>query len=181
MPESLKSVMTAWRSDSTEDEEREWNGRVFRSLEFGLTDPPSVRLDRDDSWLLLGWCETGASVVVQRSDERLAEAVATGLFVASRSDIDRREVMLVGALLRRACALIGREWTEFYERWLETFPEVVSLLASFPREVASGAHSESGSGESFQFERVPLAQMSELELLKRLGGPGLKMGDESDG
>ena len=47
---------------------------------------------------------------------------------------------------------------------------MLRLLDEFPHEVSASSHREHGSGLTFRFEKVRLAQMTEQELLRRLSG-----------
>lgn len=164
MYDPLIAVLDEWSTQLPERERSSWTERLGRVLLLVAEDGSPERLGVDQSWILLGWCEEMASAAVRASDPEMLVSATSGLLVlASRGAIDLREVLLVGALVRRAVAIVGCDWERFCsgmslsandERVVERFPQSVSLAS----------HREVGSGAAFRFVRVPLTTLSAEEL-----------------
>jgi|GEM_PF-6905188 len=166
---SLEDALEAWHTGLSVDQEEQWNRDVRDALGVRIADGcREAVIGRRPSWALLGWCENATSTAVRSQDSHLLELVTIALSLLSSRHIDHREVLLVGALVRRAVELLGLHWGEFRRRFASDGP-VLELLDKFPEAVSAKSHREQGSGREFRFVKVRLASMSEDELLRRLG------------
>lgn len=146
-----------------------WHDRVAHHL----AGPRGATLEGEDAelvWVALGWVELSASRVVQTMDDGLLRLGIAFLAVIDDAEVlDRRDVQVVGGLLRRACELIGSR--------IEVEVEAVRLLPH--RGVGGSAvldwlgqtppplntlHAEVGEGSSFLFVREPTS--ADVELLE---------------
>jgi hypothetical protein len=153
------ALLDDWPADAAR--QPDWRAAVERSLR---RDRPkwiagADELTRDRSWVLLGWSETAASLVVagRRGRASRVRAIAFAFAVLAASPLDRRDIQVVAALVRRACVLAGLDFHRLARRgcrhagalgdgtwaWLRNAP------ASTP-----ATHRETGTGSSFLFERV---------------------------
>jgi hypothetical protein len=119
-------------------------------------DTYSPHLNPARSWALLSWVDVSASTVVRTTCTDLAHDCVEALaMLASANQIDIRELMVVGQVLRRACQIGGVRYepllAEPRPQYLPTLPEWLWLLPkTLPPEYV-----ERGNGPSFQFERTP--------------------------
>ena len=170
MASPLEDSLGAWQPGWSIGQQETWD----RTLRSALNDrwsgaEPAEDLDKDHGWVLLGWCENAASIAVRTSDLELLETAVFGLSLVPRRQIDRRDVLLVGALIRRAVELLGVRWDDFRRRFDDS-RLLLGLIDEFPPQVSPVSHRELGSGSLFRFEKIRLTQMSEEELLRRLNG-----------
>ncbi|WP_336392844.1 hypothetical protein [Klenkia terrae] len=124
-------------------------------------------LSRDRSWVLLGWVEDAATRVARDCHRSTLTTAAYALAMLEVGRVDRRDVLVVAALLHRAADLAGLRWDRGVEdavaragglgaTWLPTVP------AATP-----ATHGESGAGRSFAFVRRP-ATFDPVALERRL-------------
>ncbi|GAA2220403.1 hypothetical protein GCM10010413_09480 [Promicromonospora sukumoe] len=125
------------------------------------------RLDDGASWVLLSWIEAAATQVVRTRSRSVLDAAVFGMALMTRSDLDWRDVSLVGSLVRRGALLAGLPYeagvTDVCARTGAlgevAAPRLLRMDSAMPRTYA-----ESGSGETFVFERVsPDFDVDELE------------------
>lgn len=124
-------------------------------------------LSDEHAWALLGWCERSATSVVRTKSSDLLETSILALALVLRSDIDRRDCMIVAALLHRAADLVGQDFGECVkEASLQLGASSVQIeesLTSAPADTPA-THNESGSGSSFKFVRKsPTFDVVDLE------------------
>ncbi len=170
MESALELSLRSWSDRLSDDQQVKWQQTIRSLLIECRSAPSSCRIEGTDSgWVLLGWCENATSEAVRHCDFDLLEIVSFGLSLVSRSPLDEREVWLVGALVRRSVSLIGRNWPSLLRRFKDD-QDVTALLQRFPHSVSPVSHREIGIGEEFRFERVPLAEWSPEELLRRMKG-----------
>lgn len=170
MASTLEDLLDAWQLGLAQGRQNSWNLRMRTAIsELSASGSTDLDLDQDRSWALLGWCEGATSTAVQTDDLSLLEVCVIGLSLVPTRFIDRREVELVGSLVRRSVELLGIRWVEFRQRFAGS-RSLLELLDGFPSEVSAASHREIGTGPTFRFEKVRLAQMSEEELLRRLDG-----------
>ncbi|MGC5022208.1 hypothetical protein [Micromonospora sp. DT47] len=140
-------------------------GAWFQEIERSLEEAPQAwitaiaaigALSDEHAWSLLSWIESAASHVVRaRSrDTLVTSAFAMGLVL--QSDLDRRDCSVVASLLRRAADLGGFDFaasvTQGCKRAGLMGQEALSLLVHASAETPA-THVESGSAETFSFER----------------------------
>lgn len=111
-------------------------------------------------WVLTGWSEVAASRAVQTVDKALVASALAALIVADRSGrVDRRDLLTVAQLLRRAVALCSFDIDEVSattsslpsvgkneEPVLDWFRQAEGIPTSTHREIAEGL--------DFRFERA---------------------------
>lgn len=167
---ALDEVLDAWKPGIPINQQGGWAQAVGSALDARMSVPTSdVVVGQDRAWTLLGWCENSATEAVRGSDLHLLELAVFGLGLVSQAEVEGREVLLVGSLLRRAAKLIGVSWNEFCQRFAGD-DALSKLLNEFPPKVSLASHREEGSGQNFRFEKVRLARWDEEELLRRLDG-----------
>lgn len=117
------------------------------------------RLSDDRARTLLSWIEHSATRLVRaRSGSTLAVA-AFGTSLLMRSWLDRRDIAVVAALLRRGADLIGLDCVECVAEgcsWAEAgLGSAASDLLIHAPTSTSSTHVEVGDGVMFAFERRP--------------------------
>lgn len=140
-----------------------WWSRVERSLSERPSDWVStVRsaglLADGRAWSLLAWVELSATEVVRRRSGPLLESAAFAMCLAGASDLDPRDVAVVGSLLRRAAVLADLDFAESTaagcaaagEFGARALPHLLGVHAGVPP-----THVEQGAGASFSFRRLP--------------------------
>lgn len=158
----MGSVIDLLDGPSARRDGRHWTGEVARSLRENAG-AWLLAADRGDlsparAWVLLSWVERTASEVVVSRRPELVEAAAMAMSLLESSELDRRDVMVVASLVRRAAILARLEflrlvaagcgragvWGERCARWLsKVSPDTPST------------HIEVGAGGDFRFQRVP--------------------------
>jgi hypothetical protein len=143
------------------DLRRLWDEDVLRSLTAHAADWVAAAevpgaLDRDRGWWLLGWVEDAASLVAARQSDDLVRGAAFAMSLLEASPLDRRDVLVVAALVRRASTIVGLDYRgavragcgragkrgETMERWL--------LQAS---QDLPPTYEQIGSGSEVEFRR----------------------------
>ena len=94
---------------------RLWHKDVQRSLsthESEWVEAVQVpeALDRDRAWWLLAWVEDAAALVASERSEELIALTAFAMALLEASPLDRRDVLVVAALVRRASLIVGLDW-----------------------------------------------------------------------
>jgi hypothetical protein len=110
------------------------------------------------AWTLLAWAELTATEVVRRCSRPLLESAAFAICLAGASDLDPRDVAVVGSLLRRAAVLADLDFAESIaagcaragEFGATALPDLLGVHPAVPP-----THVEQGSGASFSFHRLP--------------------------
>ncbi|ASR36940.1 hypothetical protein BAY61_20325 [Prauserella marina] len=149
-------VLDAWADSG------EWVDRVQRCLEDDaaawVAATERAALSKDRSWVLLAWVERCASLVVVTRRAGLVRTAAFALSLLADDVLDRRDVLLVASLIRRASELAALDFaslaTEGCERAGERGRRCLAWLRKVPERTPS-THTESGSGDGFRFRRVP--------------------------
>lgn len=157
---------------------RLWDEDVQRSLATHESDwleaaqVPDA-LDRDRAWWLLAWVEDSASLVASKRSEELIALTAFAMSLLEASPLDRRDVLVVAALVRRASLVVGLDWRGPVERGCRS---AGALGESMERYLLNASHElpsvyeQIGSGSDIAFRRIPSAVgMTEEEALKWLG------------
>jgi hypothetical protein len=176
---TLRTLLSAPSPGELRDLGGEWDQRVFAEITGpaarAAVPPGQHLLDRDASWVLLGWVERMATLAVRRNSADLLAAAVSGLTLADRSAIDERDVLVVSAVCGRAGELLGLDWEQLR---LLADPLVDSAGRSWLAAIAGSATSglpstyvESGSGVTFAFEREPADHGLEAELDDLLDSP----------
>ena len=141
-----------------------WFGVVEESLrmqsdEWAAEVMAVGELGQDEAWQLLGWVEMAASRVVQTKSQDTLVTAAFGLSLALRSELDERDCLVVGSLLRRAASLSALDYAGAIHEGCgrSGFPdgEVETLLLAVSDRTPP-THEESGTGASFTFTRRPV-------------------------
>ncbi len=123
--------------------------------------PGSEQLSRDRAWVLLSWAEDAAEAIVNQRRDDLLRRTALALSLLEASPLDRRDVMVVGLLLRRASTLAGldfdrlvtagcRDAEELGESCRPWLSRVVDTSPSAPT-----THDEVREGSTLRFRRKP--------------------------
>lgn len=175
---TLRTLLSAPSPGELRDLGGEWDQRVLAEITgpaARAAAPGQHLLDRDASWVLLGWVERMATLAVRRNSADLLAAAVSGLTLADRSAIDERDVLVVSAVCGRAAELLGLDWEQLR---LLADPLVDSAGRSWLAAIAGSATSglpatyvESGSGVAFAFEREPVDHGLEAELDDFLDSP----------
>lgn len=162
-------------SGDAEDGGATWLADVEHSL---VSDPQAWReaaaggLTRDQAWRLLSWAESMASRIPGTGDRQLVELCAFVFSLLESSPLDRRDVMVVAMLVRRAAREAGVPWgtavADGSLRAGSVGAGARSWLASITDETPS-THEEIGSG-SLTFRRKP-SDIDVDDLLRRFGKP----------
>lgn len=123
-----------------------WEAQVERSLRQNPSGWRAGELSVGRAWVLLGWVEDAATRVVRSRDRELLRTAVSALVVVGAGPLDRRDVRVVAALLRRAADLAGLRWDHAagHLAWL------AGLASATPP-----THEEVGAGSSFAFRRRP--------------------------
>ena len=167
--QSLGQVLDRWTDDECADQQVEWLRTLLLAIEqYTYDDPSEVPLSAKQSWILLSYCEEATALAVREQSVHILSAATKGvLLTAHFRAIDTRECLLVGALIRRATALLGLECGSVLQHYSGD-QHALELLGQFPAAVSPRSHKEVGCGTVFRFERVPLTTISGAELLRRL-------------
>lgn len=116
------------------------------------------RLDDGPSWVLLSWIEAAATQVVRTRSRSVLDAAVLGMALLTRSDLDWRDISVVGSLVRPGALLAGLPYEASVtgvcaragEVGAVAIPRLMRMDAATP-----STHAESGAGETFAFERLP--------------------------
>ena len=113
-------------------------------------------LSDDRSWVLLSWIEDAATHVVRTKSESALSVAIFGMALLMKSSLDRRDIDLVGALLRRAAFLAGLRYEDSVAegcRWAGHLGEAAFTILMRVDPVTPSTHTELGNGGSFTFVR----------------------------
>jgi hypothetical protein len=157
-------LLDDYPADETPGAADAWVAQVEHSLrtdrvEWSMAVMEVDRLSDDRAWTLLSWIESSATRLVRaRSGSTLAVA-AFGTSLLMRSWLDRRDIAVVAALLRRGADLVGLNYIERVAEGCSWAAEglgraALDLLMRAPAS-ASYTHVEIGDGVTFAFERRP--------------------------
>ena len=133
--------------------------------------PGSEQLSRDHAWVLLSWVESSVDPVVNERRKDLVRTSGFALSLLEGSPLDRRDVMVVALLLRRACTLAEldfvrlvtagcRDAGDLGEACLPWLSAVVDTSPATP-----STHEEVWEGSTVHFRRKP--QDIDIERLER--------------
>lgn len=124
-------------------------------------------LSDDRSWVLLSWVEDAATQIVRMRSQKTLEVAIFGLSLLIKSRLDRRDIDLVGALIRRGATLAGLRYEDGVAagcRWAGSLGDVSFPLVMRLDSATPPTHIESTDAEGFLFERrAPEFDVSELE------------------
>lgn len=113
---------------------------------------------RDRAWVLLSWVEDAASLIVSERRNDLVERAAFAMSLLEASPLDRRDVMLVAMLVRRASSLAGLDYLPLVRAGCDRAgPSGASCEAWLSRitEALPSTHEEVGTGRAVAFRRRP--------------------------
>ena len=163
----LRRVWLADVERSLTKHSQEWRAAV------SLSEDPA-QLSKDRAWSLLGWVEDVASLVVDERRPSLVEDAAFAMSLLEASPLDRRDVMLVGALVRRGADLAGLDFralvTTGCHRAGVLGEQCLTWLLTVS-DTTPATHEEVGEGTSFRFRRKP-SDIDVNRLEKWLRGDG---------
>lgn len=139
-----------------------WAEKVERSLredtDLWLRAADDGDLSRDRAWILLAWVESAASDVVISRRPELVETAALAMSLLEDGPLDRRDVMVVASLVRRAALLARLEFTGLTDAGCRRAATRGRQCARWLSRVSPDTpptHVEVGSGDGFRFERQP--------------------------
>lgn len=148
-----------------------------------LADPEALDhvveyMTKDDAWALYGWAVGACAWAVRSSSEHVLRSAVQALTLLD-SNLDRRDLLVVATLARRAGSGLGATFDELTLSDLgadEQSPAPWLLMASEDLPVT---RTEVGDGSSFAFRRVP--STFDPEVLQELStndwfSPGLLRG-----
>lgn len=131
-------------------------------------------LGRDQAWVLLSWAEDAAATVVRRRDEDLVVRVVLALCLLGASPLDRRDVQVVAALLRRACDLAGLDFLALARTGCDAAGPLGRTCWGWLAHTSDrtpATREEVGAGGGFAYRRRP-SGIDVDRLLARFGRPG---------
>lgn len=183
MTPSVLELLDRSPSSAHVAERRAWLADVERSLQERPTEwiaaagPPEDRsLGKDRAWVLLSWVEDVASLIGRETRAELVESAAFAMSLLEASPLDRRDVMVVAMLVRRAATVSGLDFTVHARRGCDR----AGLLGARCRvwllqvtDATPSTHEETGSDASFGFRRKPAGfdpAALERKLTKGTGG-----------
>lgn len=160
---SILALLDQPLDELSDEAQNVWFDRVSSS--FQQNAPDWVRavsvldhLDDGRAWQLLGWVEMSADIVARERSGRTLSLAAFAVSLLMTSRLDRRDISVVCALLRRGALISGADFVERIEEGCRLAGHIgedgLDLLLSASSEVPS-THVESGSGSSFEFTRRP--------------------------
>ena len=158
---------------------RLWDDDVLRSLTAHAADWVAAAeapdaLDRDRGWWLLAWVEDAASLVASRRSEELVRAAAFAMSLLEASPLDRRDVLVVGALVRRAATIVGLDWGGPVRAGCRAAGRLGEAAQPWLLNVSHDlppTYEQVGSGSDIEFRRQGSeVGMTEDEALRWLGG-----------
>ncbi|SDD88300.1 hypothetical protein [Auraticoccus monumenti] len=130
-------------------------------------------LGHDQAWPLLSWAEDAATEVGRRGDEELVVRAVLAFCLLGASPLDRRDVQVVAALLRRACDLAGLDFLSLARTGCEAAGPLGVTCWSWLTHTSTrtpATHEEVGAGWTFTFRRRP-SDFDVDRLLARLTRP----------
>jgi hypothetical protein len=162
---SVLEVLDRFPKDQDEEEKRRWRGELERSLATAAGEwvsavgpPGSQTLGTDRAWVLLSWVEGAASEVVRSRRGGLVETAAFAMSLLEASPLDRRDVLVVAMLVRRASSIAGLPFGTLVGRGCERAGALGAPCCEWLLRVIDATpstHEESGTGASFAFGRKP--------------------------
>lgn len=132
------------------------------------------KLSDERAWVLLSWIEQAATALVRESSQSTLETAAFARSLLTRSLIDRRDIALVEALLRRGAQLADVSFVEAVTAGCSRAGEFGRAAHTSLMEAATTTpetHAEEGAAGSFAFRRRP-AGFDVNDLEKWLEGDG---------
>jgi hypothetical protein len=138
-------------ADSLRSDRRRWVEEVGP--------PGSEQLSRERAWVLLGWAELSADVIVNQRSARTVRLVGFALSLLEASPLDRRDVMVVAILLRRACTLAGLDFAKHVGRGCRDAGDLGAACAPWlsrvvdPSPSPPSTHEEIREGSTLHFRR----------------------------
>jgi hypothetical protein len=117
----------------------------------------SSGLSDDRAWPLLGCVETIASMLVRVRRGEDLETASLALALVGRSQLDLRDQMVVGSLLRRGAILANLNFARHVSAGCAVAGQLGAACRRWLLEVSPqtpATHQEVGKGSSFTFARV---------------------------
>lgn len=147
--------------DALTVEDQAWYSALDRSLGqrsdkwvSAVVDAGTVSDDR--AWTLLSWIEEAATELVRDRSRTTLVAAAFAMSLLTRSQLDRRDIAAVAALLRRGAILADLNFigavTEGCDQAGELGQAAFTLLEQAPSSTPQ-THLEICQGDSFAFQR----------------------------
>lgn len=169
---AMRSVLQMLDEASSPADDQEWFQQLRESMErqpeqwiTAVSDTGTLSDAR--AWTLLSWIELAASDLVRQRSQSILEAAAFARSLLVLSVIDRRDIALVEALLRRGAQLAEVSFVDSVAAGCARARELggagfTSLMQAAPTTPAT--HAEEGEGHSFTFRRRPAGfDVQELE------------------
>lgn len=161
-----------------------WWREVERSLDSersswvrAVGPPGSGGLAKDRAWVLLSWVEDAADAIVNQRREDLLRTTAFALSLLEASPLDRRDVMVVALLLRRASTLADLDFDRLVTAGCHDAGELGEACRPWLSRVVDSSpsppstHTEVREGSTLHFRRTP--QDVDVDRLERwLHGKG---------
>lgn len=161
---------------------RLWDGDVQRSLSthasewleaVQVSDGRERGLDRDRGWWLLAWVEDAASLVASQRSEDLIATSAFAMSLLEASPLDRRDVLVVAALVRRASLVVGLDYRGPVRSGCRAAGQLGEAMEPWLLQASHdlpSTYEQVGSGSEIEFRRTPSdLGMSEEEAMRWLG------------
>lgn len=107
---------------------------------------------------LLWWVEETASRIVTERRSKLVELAAFAMSLLEASPLDRRDVMVVATVVRRASALAGLPYSRSVRRGCSQAGALGTSCERWLTQITddiSSSYEEVGSGRSVEFRRRP--------------------------
>ena len=130
-------------------------------------------LDTDRAWVLLGWVEDAASALVSTARADLLHAACFAISLLETGPLDRRDVMVVAMLLRRAAVQTGLDFGAAVRAGCAAAGDFGTRCAEWLSGVSDAlptTHEQVGTGRGARFRRLP-STIDTDELLRRFGRP----------
>jgi len=177
------AILTA-RETGQETSRERWYAEVAASLTrdpaawlsavaHGTGGEAGPGLTKDQGWILLSWIEDLASRVTADPRPELVRTAAFAFSLLEASPLDRRDVMVVGALVRRASTVAGLDFPRLAREGCARAGELGDrCLTWLPRVSGTtpATHEEVLTGDGVAFERKP-SSIDVDELLRKYGKP----------
>ena len=161
-----------------------WLAEVERSLadapDAWVAAADSGELSKDRAWVLLSWVEDAASQLVRERRRDLVERAAFAMSLLEASALDRRDVMVVAMLVRRATTLAGRPFEKPVSRGCARAGELGARCEQWLLRITDATpstHEEVGEGRDLRFVRKP-SSIDTDALQARFGRKHADGGDE---
>jgi len=134
---------------------------------------PQVGLSREQGWILLAWVEDAASELAGDGSRRLLETACFAISLLEASPLDRRDVIVVAMLLRRAAGLAGLDFAAAVRDGCAAAGDLGTRCAEWLAGVSDAlpaTHEQVGTGRETRFRRRP-STIDTDELLRKFGRP----------